>query len=141
MYKRKWLLVVTLLALVFAGCAGSNSNALPQAPESRADKLARQGFTVIEELTGITFPSTLDSWGYIDDKALWVESRPKRYYLITLSFPCRELSFTQEIGFRSRGTQLMKGDDLIVPGPPVRDCQVETIFSMELDRKKRAENQ
>ena len=134
--------LAVLLIVLLAGCAAIDPEAARQAEvekqEQRAERIARQGFEVGEQLDRIDFPSFIDSWGYIDDQTIWLESRPRRYYLVTTSFSCPDLAFSRSIGLKSRtGLYLMELDDIITERQSVGHCQIDSIYQMSRQRKKK----
>lgn len=130
------IVLVGLAAIVLTGCTikppGSGEvSVIPEAPESLEEKIAKQRFEVIEEIDSVPFAGTVDSWGYFDKQAIWVESSPSRYYMLTFQFPCHDLAFTEIIAIKTRLPQIYKGDKVIIPDRTATDCFIDRIYQLE----------
>ena len=138
--------ITSLLLMLLAGCTAVDPEVLRQTElqkqEQRAERIAKSGFVVGELVDRISFPRSLDGWGYIDDQAIWLEARPRRFYLVTLKYPCPELAFTQSIGLDSRiDTYLTELDEVIVERPSSRRCLIDAIYEMTRPKKKQPPEQ
>ncbi len=126
-----------LMAVGLAACTinppGSEQEAsvIPEAPESLEENIARHRFEVIEEVDRIPFAGTINSWGYFDNKAIWVETGPNRYYMLTLSFPCHDLRFAESIGIKTRLPQVYRNDQILIPDRNTANCRIDKIYTMQ----------
>ena len=142
-----WNKLLSVAALILlAGCTinppgTGETSVIPQAPESLEEKIAKQRFEVVEEINSVPFAGSLDSWGYFDNKAIWVETRPSRYYMLTLQFPCPDLSFTQSIAIKTRLPQIYKNDEVVIPKRATANCRIDRIFALKRIRKSDREEE
>lgn len=90
-------LPVLLASALLAACAGAP--ATPEIPPpGLAELLRKQGVRQGEPVASIPGLS-LSGWRFVDDLHIIVDNGPGRDYLLTFSFPCRDLAWMDRIGY------------------------------------------
>jgi hypothetical protein len=120
----------TALAVVLAACAGTGE--APGSQKSVEEILAGKNLRVVGELDKLV-NFNINSWQYVDRQNVVLRDGVKKYYLVELKNPCREMEFAQRIGFTSFGKVVNKFDFIVVtetPGRVVR-CMIETFYELE----------
>lgn len=122
--------LVLLASAFLAACAGTP--ATPEIPPpDLAELLRKQGVRQDEPVASIPGFS-LSGWRFVDDLHIIVDNGPGRDYLLTFSFPCRDLAWMDRIGYTTTAGIFGRLDRIVGRhlGAPVR-CPVAEIHRLK----------
>ena len=90
--------IIMLFAVVLAGCAGSgDTTSISETPQPRTERCLRI--------------SDIDNWRVVDNRQLVVYGQRKDdAWHLRLFASCTDLSFSETVAFRARGSTLLCGD-------------------------------
>ncbi|WP_437883575.1 DUF6491 family protein [Pseudomonas sp. LRF_L74] len=105
----KKAIVTATLALLLAGCAGA-----PKLDESAPldERLARLGYRQAEAVDQVQ-RFDIDGWQYLDKQHIVLGQGVGRAYLISFSRPCRNLAFSNTLGYSTTVGNLTKLDRIV----------------------------
>ncbi|TBU98302.1 DUF6491 family protein [Stutzerimonas kirkiae] len=122
------VLVLGLSALLGAcGTSAIRDESLPL-----AERLAMLDYRQAEEVRSIQ-RYDIDGWQYLDKLHLILDGGPRRAYLIEFSSPCRNLAFSNRIGYSTTVGSLSRLDRIISTdgsGFP-EHCLIGNIYRLE----------
>lgn len=120
--------IAALLACaVLTACAG-----IPETPPpSLSEQLLKLGFRqggAVATVPGFS----LSGWNYINEEHIVVDNGPGSDYLLTFSFPCRDLAWMDRIGYTTTAGTFGRMDKIVGRhmGMPV-NCPVAEIHKLE----------
>ncbi len=119
---------LTIVALLSA-CSGGSPRKDPD--EVRARYAAYAG----EPLDRITWLGRFDSWESLGDNQLLIFTTPNTAYLLTVTPPCTDLPFVQNIGLTSTGSTVTARLDSVILRGQFR-CQIAEIRKVDYARMK-----
>ncbi|HWV11566.1 MAG TPA: DUF6491 family protein [Pseudomonas sp.] len=96
------------------------------------EHLARLGYRQVEAVESVQ-RFDIDGWQYLDKQHIVFGHGPGRSYLLTFSRPCRNLSFSNTLGFSTTVGVLTRLDRVVSTddsGFP-EYCLIETIHQLE----------
>ena len=118
-----------LMAVLLAGCShtGQRDDDLPL-PE----RLAKMGYRQGEAVDAIQ-SYRVDGWQYLDKTHILLDDGPGRAHLVTFSRPCRNLNFSNTLGFSTTVGSLTRLDRIVSrdsSGFP-EHCQIGELHRLE----------
>ena len=120
------MLYLVCLGVAITGCATTEK----EPPKTQPELLAEKGLAIDEEVDGIS-NYVISSWRYLDEYGLILRGGVKQEYLVTLSFPCRELRWTETIGMTSTISRLTSFDKVLVKDSSrsvPKSCPIKAIY-------------
>lgn len=101
-------------AVLFAGLALAACSQSPVHDESLPlpERLAKLGYREGEPVDSIQ-SYRIDGWQYLDKTHIILDDGPGRAHLVTFSRPCRNLSFSNNLGFSTTVGSLTRLDRIV----------------------------
>ncbi len=134
--KRKHAFYFIAIFLLVAACAGI----APKTPASLDTLLHERKYVQGEEVRDIK-NYRISGWQSLDDQHIIINTGPSMNYLVTLSYPCSEIKFTEVIALTSTIDQVSKFETLLVSDSAgfVRRCPIITIHKLaKIDKKNKS---
>jgi hypothetical protein len=120
---------LTILALLSACSTTGSPRKDPEAVRARYASYAG------EPLDRITWLGRFDSWESLGDNQLLIFTTPNTAYLLTVTPPCTDLPFVQNIGLTSTGSTVTARLDSVILRQQFR-CQIAEIRKVDYARMK-----
>ncbi|WP_282167152.1 DUF6491 family protein [Shewanella japonica] len=115
-------MIIALVSLMLLGCSAS---------EASKQKAALYQFDELTEVTSID-NFRMDGWRTMDNRTVFVDSRPKQTYLIVLSGVNTNLTFAKALVITSRMGKVTVGFDTISTGDaPQFKSQIKKIYQID----------
>jgi hypothetical protein len=123
--------LATALAIValLGACSAGSPRKDPDAVRTRYASYAG------EPLDRITWLGRFDSWESLGDNQLLIFTTPNTAYLLTVTPPCTDLPFVQNIGLTSTGSTVTARLDSVILRGQFR-CQIAEIRKVDYARMK-----
>lgn len=122
------VLVALSLALALGACAQRPA----QAPLPLDERLQQLGYRQGEPVRSV-LRHDLDGWQYLDQGHLLFGRGPGRAYLVSFTRPCRNLSFSSLLSYRTTLGMLTPLDHILVydQGGFPEPCLIDEIHALE----------
>ncbi|WP_394497249.1 DUF6491 family protein [Shewanella sp. ENK2] len=115
-------MIIALVSLMLLGCSAS---------EASKQKAALYQFDELTEVTSID-NFRMDGWRTMDNRTVFVDSRPKQTYLIVLSGVNTNLTFAKALVITSRMGKVTVGFDAVSTGDaPQFKSQIKKIYQID----------
>ncbi|KPZ69099.1 hypothetical protein AN944_03115 [Shewanella sp. P1-14-1] len=115
-------MIIALVSLMLLGCSAS---------EASKQKAALYQFDELTEVTSID-NFRMDGWRTMDNRTVFVDSRPKQTYLIVLSGVNTNLTFAKALVITSRMGKVTVGFDTVSTGDaPQFKSQIKKIYQID----------
>lgn len=134
----KKILVATLLAVVLGGCATTGKL-------TSAERLELYRAHAGEPVNSFRYFGSLNGWTELGDSALAVWTRPNEAWLLNLSGPCTDLSFSPAITVTNMLGQVSARFDRVIvhgAGPMAHvPCRIESIQPLDVKALRSSEKE